>query len=86
MGIKKFIAFNENAIRLQILAAMIAFILLRLAHHTTASKLTLHRFTELAGAFIHSRRPLAQIERPPPINPAKPAPKSGPGQIKFQYA
>lgn len=86
LRIKKFIAFNENAIRLQILTAMIAFILLRLAHCSTASKLTLRRFTELAGAFINCSRPLAQIEKPPPNNPARRSPKSAPGQIEFQYA
>jgi putative transposase len=86
LNIKKFIAMNENAIRLQILSAMIAFTLLRIASQMTKTKLTFRRFAELAGAFIHTRRHIAAIEKPPPINPSKAQSRFNPAQTEMCYA
>ena len=86
LNIRKFIAVNENAVKLQILAAMIAFILLALARKRSASNLSPRRFIELAAAFIHTRRDIARIDKPPPVNPSRPKPTSNPDQIDFNYA
>lgn len=84
LNIGKFIAMNENAIRLQILSAMIAFVLLQCARQAARLKLTPRRFAELVSAFIHVRRDIATIDKPPPINPSKP--KSNKKQLEFNYA
>jgi putative transposase len=90
LNIKSFIARNENAVRLQILAAMIAYVLIAIARKT-ANALShkthsLRRFTELLAAFIHTRRDINQIDKPPPINPSKAKPKSNPMQMELSYA
>jgi IS4 transposase len=86
LNIRKFIAFNENAVRLQILAAMIAFVLLAIARRLSASSLSPTRFAELVSTFIHTRRSIGAIEKPPPINPHRRWPHSHPNQIEFEYA
>lgn len=86
LNIAKFIAFNENAVRLQILAAMIAYALLHIARQKTRTTLSLRRFAELAGAFIHARRPIAAIDKPPPINPTGPRSTANTQQIEMAYA
>jgi len=57
---------NESAIKLQLLAAMIAFLLLRIAAQTHGVTLPPLRFVELAGRFLFARRPVAWIDEPPP--------------------
>jgi IS4 transposase len=86
LNIKNFIACNENAVRLQILAAMIAFVLIAIARRLNAVTLPPRRFAELISAFIHTRRSIAAIDKPPPNNPARPKPPSHHNQIEFQYA
>ena len=66
LKIRKFLGKNENAIKLQLLAAMIAFVLLRIAAHVHGTILPPLRFAELIGRFLFARRPLALIEEPPP--------------------
>jgi putative transposase len=85
LNIKKFLAVNENAVRLQILAAMIAYVLINLARKLTGQQLPPRRFAELVSAFLHTRRLLARIDKPPPINPSSAQTKSHPGQLEFQY-
>ena len=85
LHIRKFIAMNENAIRLQIFAAMIAFVLLSLARRTTKAKLTFKRFAELVAMFIHSRRRIAEIEKPPPVNASGAKSRRHPGQLELAY-
>lgn len=89
LNIKSFIARNENAVRLQIIAAMIAYVLLALARkaaNTLApSSLTQRRFTELARSFVHDRRDINQIQKPPPIKPSKPKSSEGALQMQFKY-
>jgi len=86
LNIRKFIAFNENAVRLQILAAMIAFVLLALARKLNTVTLSPRRFAELVSVFIHTRRTIAAIDKPPHINPARRKPPSSSNQPEFQYA
>lgn len=66
LNIRKFLGENKNAIKLQLLAAMIAFVLLRIAAHVHGVALPPLRFAELVGGFLFSRRTLAVIEESPP--------------------
>lgn len=68
LKIGKFLGTNDNAIRLQILAAMIAYLLLRMAAHASRTTVLPLRFTELVRHFLFTRRTLAEIGRPPPPN------------------
>lgn len=86
LDIRKFLGTNDNAIRLQILAAMIAFLLLRIAARVNAVTMLPIRFAELVGQFIFSRRPIAQIQHPPPVNPSARSPRSSPDQLEICYA
>lgn len=81
-----FLGRSENAIRLQILAAMIAFLLLRLAAKLTRSQLPALRFIELAGQNLFVRKPLAELDKPPKVNPSKPQHRRHPGQLEIAYA
>jgi IS4 transposase len=85
LDIRKFLGNNDNAIRLQVLAAMIAYLLLRIAARTHSVKMPALRLAELVGQCLFSRRSIAQIHRPPPINPSKPLSRFSPDQIAFCY-
>jgi len=71
LRIRKFLGNNDNAIRLQILAAMIAYLLLRIAARLNNIKMPALRLAELIGQFLFTRRTIAQIDKPPPINPSQ---------------
>ncbi len=86
LKLRSFLGRNENAIRLQILAAMIAFALLRLAARLHRITMPALRFAELATSCLFQRKPIARIDKPPPINPSKPKSKFNPNQIEFCYA
>lgn len=86
LAIRGFLGRNDNAVRLQILAAMIAFVLLRLAARTWRISLPILSFTRLVGQFLFHRRMLNRIDRPPPVNPSLRKPKTHPHQMAFTYA
>jgi putative transposase len=86
LNIKKFISFNENALRLQIIAAMIAYVLIRIAQVQSRSLLPPRRFIELVRSHIHARRHIARIDKPPPINPSSPKTKCNPNQYELNLA
>ena len=86
LAIRKFLGNNDNAIRLQILAAMIAYLLLRIAARLNAIKIPLLRLAELVGQLLFTRRTIAQIDKPPPINPSKSRQRCCPDQLEFRYA
>ena len=65
LKIKHFLGASENAVRIQILTALIAYLLLRLAQHATGTALTLQAIARLAKTTFQ-RRPLAQLFDPPP--------------------
>jgi hypothetical protein len=74
LKIRRFLGTSENAVRIQIAVALIAFLLLRLAQtaqHTIASPLAFARLVR--ANLMHRRRldRLLQIELPPPFNPAQ---------------
>ena len=85
LKIKKFLGTGENAVRLQLLAAMIAYVLLRLAIGANKIAIPALRFAELAAQHLLQRRRIAAIDRPPPVNPSKKRDRSSPNQIAFDY-
>lgn len=75
LRIKRFMGRSENAVKLQIFAALIAYILLRLAAQTARrGDLEPIRFTELIGASLFTRKPIARIDKPPPRPASIPRP------------
>jgi putative transposase len=86
LRIRKFIGTNDNAIRLQILAAMIAYLLLRIAARLNSLRIPALRLAELICQFLFARRPIAKIDKPPPANPSTPPPRFSPDQLEFRYA
>jgi putative transposase len=86
LQIKTFLGRSENAIRLQITAAMIAFTLLRLAARRHCVEIKPIRLAQLVAACLFVRKPFAKIDKPPPVNPSKPKPLADPKQAVFQYA
>ena len=86
LDLRRFIGNTDNAIRLQILAAMIAYLLLRIAARINAVTMPALRLAELVGQCLFTRKPIAKIDKPPPVNPSTPMPKSSPEQLAFCYA
>jgi putative transposase len=86
LNLRKLMGKNDNAIRLQILAAMIAYLLLRIARRLNSLKMLDLRFAELVCQRLFMRSPIAKIDRPPPVNPSKPKPRFSPDQLGFAYA
>jgi putative transposase len=85
LNIRKFLGTNENAIRLQIIAGMIAYLLLRIAARLNGVKMLPLRFAELICQRLFLRQTVAEIHKPPPVNPAKPKPRCSPDQLAFVY-
>jgi putative transposase len=71
LNLSRFIGRSENAVRLQIIVAMIAFVLIQIARKSTQTPHSTQRFRQLIAAFLPSRRSLHELQKPPPINPAK---------------
>jgi putative transposase len=86
LDIRKFLGTNDNAIRLQVLAAMIAYLLLRIAARANCIKMLPLRLTELVGQLLFTRRALANIDKPPPTNPSRRICRTPLNQIEFCYA
>jgi putative transposase len=85
LNLRKFMGRNDNAIRLQIIAAMIAYLLLRLARRLNSLRMLDLRFAELVCQRLFMRKSIAEIDTPPPVNPSKPKPKFSPDQLGFNY-
>ena len=66
LKIRKFLGANDNAIKLQIYAAMIAYALLRLAAKTKKVPHSILRFTDLVRKFLFERRRSPQSRSRPP--------------------
>lgn len=67
LGIKKFLGTPENAVRLQIITALIAFLLIRIAHQSWPDgKRSLQDLTRLVRANLMHRKSLHDLLRPPP--------------------
>jgi putative transposase len=85
LDIRKFLGTNENAIRLQVLAAMIAYLLLRIAARANCIKMPPLRLAELVSQLLFTRRAFATIDKPPPTNPSRPKSRTSSNQIEFCY-
>jgi IS4 transposase len=85
LEIRKFLGENENAVRLQLIAAMIAFVLLRIAANRNDVDLPPLRFSELVGRFLFARRPIDRLDRPPPKYQAVRR-SASPKQLELCYA
>lgn len=66
-----FLGRSDNAVRLQIIIAMITFVLIQIARLTTQTPYSAQRFLQLIAGLLPSRRHLATIEKPPPTNASK---------------
>lgn len=86
LKLRKFLGRSENAIRLQVLAAMIAYLLLRLAARQNRLLIPAIRFANLAAGCLFTRKTVAQIDRPPEVHPSKARPRTSPNQLEFAYA
>ena len=86
LRIRKFLGNNDNAIRLQILAAMIVYLLLRIAARLNGLRLPALRLAELVRQFLFARRPIAKIDKALPENPITAQPKFSPHQLELYYA
>ena len=86
LGLRKFFGRSENAVRLQIITAMIAYLLLRIAVRDSRLTIPAIRFAELIKACIFSRKPIARIDKPPEVHPSKALPRLSLDQMEFCYA
>jgi IS4 transposase len=84
LNIRRFLGRSDNAVRLQILAAMIAFLLLRIAARLHRITLAPIRFAQLVGHALFVRKPINRIDRPPDVHLSRPKPN--PHQLSFRYA
>jgi putative transposase len=85
LNIRRFLGNSENAIRLQILAAMIAFLLLRTAARLHRISLLPIRFAQLVAQALFVRKPIDRIDKPPESHPSRPR-QADPAQLLFSYA
>ncbi|HEY4040226.1 MAG TPA: IS4 family transposase [Rhodopila sp.] len=65
LKIKKFLGVSENAVRIQIAVALIAFLLLRLAQRTQTAISSPLMFARLVKANLMHLRGFAELDRPP---------------------
>lgn len=85
LDIRKFVGNNDNAIRLQIIAAMIAYLLLRIAARLHRIALPALRFAELVSQRLFTRISIVDIDKPPPVNPSKRQSRIPPDQLVLCY-
>ena len=86
LKIRKFLGNNDNAIRLQLIAAMIAYALVRIAAKVNRVQIPILRFLDLVAQCIFDRRDIAAIDKPPPVNPSKKQSTASPDQYRLCYA
>jgi putative transposase len=86
LHIRNFLGRNPNAIRLQLVAAMIAFVLLRLAARENLVRIPIIRFAGLIATRLFIRTAIAQIDKPPDVHPSHAIPKYSIDQMAFCYA
>jgi putative transposase len=83
--IRKFLGNNDNAIRLQLFAAMIADALPRIAARTHRVQIPILRFTDLVAQCLFDRRNIAAIDKPQPVNPSTRQNTTSADQLDFTY-
>jgi IS4 transposase len=72
LKITRFLGASENAVRIQVAVALIAFLLLRLAQAAQQAIDSPLAFARLVRANLMHRRPIDRLLRPPPPQPANP--------------
>ncbi len=72
MRIKHFVGCSENAVRIQIATALIAFLLLRLAQATQTAVTSPLTFARLVRRNVMYRRAIRNLLRPPDPPPHYP--------------
>ncbi|MBF0095437.1 MAG: IS4 family transposase, partial [Alphaproteobacteria bacterium] len=77
LKISHFLGTSQNAVRIQIAVALIAFLLLRLAQATQKAVQSPLAFARLVRANLMYRRRIDHLRRPPPV------PSANPAQIEF---
>ena len=83
LKIRSFLGRSENAVRTQILVAMITYLLLRIAAKVHGVDLTPIRFIELVGQSLFERKDITHIDKPPePLHRPK---YTHPNQLAFVY-
>lgn len=85
LKIRKFLGNNDNAIRLQLFAAMIAYALLRIAVRVRHITIPILRFTDLVAQCLFERRRIEAIDKPPPVNPSMRRDRASPDQMSLSY-
>lgn len=65
LKIKRFLAKNPKAIRLQIVTALIAYILLRILHQSQRIAVPLKRVAALAKNYLFNPDEIASLIKPP---------------------
>ena len=85
LNIRKFLGNNDNAIRLQLFAAMIAYALLRIAARTHRVTMPILRFIDLVIQCLFERRRIETIHKPPPVNPSQKRDRSCPEQMVLAF-
>lgn len=86
LRLARFLSNHENGIKLQVIAAMIAYALLRIAAATHRVALPILRFLNLIMQCLFERRNFREIEHPPPVNSNQKREKTSPNQMTFGYA
>jgi putative transposase len=71
LKIKRFLGRSENAVKIQIYVALIAFLLLRMLRHTHATGHSLKSLVAQMRVALLYRLDLSRRAKPPPIHPAK---------------
>lgn len=84
--LKKFLTRSENGIRLQLIAAMIAYLLLRLAARASRLAMPAIRFAQLVAECLFVRKAIARIDHPPDVHPSKPRSSPLAAQLELAYA
>jgi putative transposase len=84
LKIRAFFGRSENAVRLQLFAALIAYLLLRIVAAASRSRISGLRFVDLVRSRLFERCPIARIDKPPPRR--SPSTKQSPSQMAFAYA
>ena len=69
LKIKRFLGTSQNAVQIQVIIAMIAYLLIRLVQQSFPNSLSLQEWARLISANILARKPLAGLAAPPKPTP-----------------
>jgi hypothetical protein len=78
LRITKFVGRSENAVRIQIAVALIAFLLLRALQQVAKDACGFLELVRLAGANLMHRKDPTRLKNPPPSEPLDPSPQLEP--------